>query len=746
MKTGEDGADKVDRSRRRFMKIAVLGGAGLGLGLYLGLGGERSHPTEEGWSGGSGLWTPNAWLSIDHEGRVTVRVNHSEMGQGVTTGLPTIVADELGADWTRVGFEIAPVEEYYKNPAMNVQMTGGSTSTPTSWDPLRRAGAVAREMLISAAAQRWKVTPDKCRAEGGAVIHPDGRTRLDFGELVAAASRLRPPHEIRLREPGEYRLIGTDVPRLDVADKISGKAVFGIDVQLPGLLTATVIHPPVMGDDLESFDDSNTMKIPGVRRVLPLGRGLAVAADTFWQARRGADHLAIRWRDGGLRNLNTPGLWRRWQGLADSGEAKELYSLGDVPAALSGAGQRVEAVYRVPFQAHATPEPMTCTAHVERDLCRVWAPTQNQDGVQEVAARLTGLAYTDVQVITTYMGGGFGRRGSVDYAAQAVELSRALARPVKVIWTREEDIRNDDFRPGSLNRLTAVLDGDGRPSAWSHRIVGPDQMSHLVPDLLPTGLPYWLPRGVRNLTRWASERFMTSIMAGEGVKTGAAPLHYAVPNVEVDYIHDNPGIRAGFWRSVGSSANAFVVERFMDELALAAGRDPVDYRLALLDPRPRAVLELAVRRSGYRDPRPPGVHLGAAIHEFHGAWVAMVARVRLDDEGRPVVERVTCGVDCGRVINPRNVRAQVVGGVVFGLTATIKGAITFRDGRVEQSNIHDFPLLAFDEMPEVDVHLIDSRAAPNGVGEIGVPPIAPAVANAVSIATGRPVRELPVKI
>lgn len=734
-------------TRRRFIKMTVLGGGGLALGLYLGFCGERASSLEESW-GGTGGWFPNAWLRVNADGTVVVRINHTEMGQGVTTGLSTIVAEELDLEWSQVRFEIAPVEPVYKNPLFGVQATGGSTSVKGSWDILHHAGAVARVMLVQAAAEQWGVSVTECRTESGSVIHNSTRRTVGYGELTEAAAQLTPPEEVALKDPTEFRLIGSDVPRLDLREKIAGTAVFGTDVQLPGMLTATVIHPPVLGDGVRGFSADQAMTMPGVRRVLEVDTGVAVVADTFWQAKKAAESVEIAWDERGDRNLSTNAIRERWSELAEQDKAKELQSEGDVAIALGQAAQVIEATYIIPFQAHASAEPIACTAFVERDRCRVWAPTQNQDGAQEVAARLTGKSYQDIDVVTTYVGGGFGRRVNVDYVVEAVQLSAAMEAPVKVLWSRDEDIRHDFYRPASYHVLRAGIDDNGKPVAWSHRMVGPDPSIAVIPAMVPSVLPIWMPRRARNVTSWLAGKAAPKLMYGEGVAGGAAPLPYAIDNIKVDYIADDPGVPVGFWRSVANSANAFVVECFVDEMASAAGRDPAELRQALLvnAPHHSEVLNLATSAAGWGDAQVEGIHCGLAVHEFDETFVAMVADVTVGDDGRVAVKRVVCGVDCGTVITPRIVRTQVASGIAFGLSATLKGEITLDGGRVRESNFHDFPILTMAEMPEVEVHLVDSDRHPSGIGETGVPPIAPAVANAVFAATGQRLRKLPLRL
>lgn len=736
----------VNKSRRRFLIAATGGAAALIVGVYLGTGGEKIRSAREVWGDSPKGWVPNAWLKIDVQGVVTVRVKHSEMGQGCTTGLPAMVAEELEVPWSQVRFEIAPVEEIYKNPAMGIQMTGGSTATPTSWDPLRMAGAAARQLLVAAAAKQWGVPAKECKASEGRVVHESSKRSLPYGELLATASRLEPPKEMALKNPKDYKLIGKDLPRLDGPAKVEGKAVFGLDVKLPGLLNAAIIQPPVFGDRLQSFDSAKAAKMPGVKRVLPVGHGLAVVADTYWHASQAIQAVEIKWQGAGDQALDSDALWGRWQKLIEQDDAKEMAATGDAAKALQGASKIISADYQVPFQAHATPEPMNCTAWVKPDSCQVWAPTQNQDGAQELAARLTGLGYHQIQVHTPYLGGGYGRRGAVDYVPQAVELSMAMNAPVKVVWSREEDMQHDYYRPASLQRLKAGLDDKGRLVAWSHRIVGPDALSFLMPLLFPTIMPYWLPRGVRNAGHWAGKNVIAKLAAGDGAQAGAAPVPYAVENALVEYVHDDPGVPTGFWRGVAHTGNAFAMECFVDEIARATGRDPLQLRMELFkgNPRMQKVIQTAASQAGWSQKPPAGRFRGLAAHEFHGAMAAMVAEISLDQKRGFKVERITAAVDCGRVINPYIVRDQMIGGAAFGLTATYKSGITLKDGRVQQSNFDDFPILRMSEMPPMQVHIVDSDLPPMGIGEVGVPPIAPAVANAVFAATGKPVRSLPI--
>ena len=731
-------------SRRRFLKIGAFSGAALTLGIYLGTGGEQRKSTTEVWPDRADCFRPNAWLNIGSDETVTVRVHHTEMGQGIATALAMIVAEELDADWADVRVEIAPAEAVYKNPRFNSQMTAASTSVRTSWDPLRRAGAAARQMLMAAAARTWKVPFEECRTERGAVVHVESGRRFRYGELVEAAASIPEPEQVILKKMDQYRFIGQPLLRLDAPEKINGSAVFGIDVQLPDMLNATVVHAPVFGAWVSGFDATVAGRMPGVRKVFAISSGVAVVADTFWQARTAAETVRVQWEHSDRQSVSSEALRERWIGLCGT-KGKSVHRQGDPERAFGSAARTIQAVYELPFQAHATPEPMNCTAHVKKDCCEIWAPTQNQDGAQEVAARITGLGYDRIVVHTPFVGGGFGRRVTVDYVAEAVEISQAMRAPVKVTWTREEDMRNDCYRPAVLGLLEAALNPEGRPTAWRHRIVGPDHMAHRLPDLIPTGLPYGVPRALRNAAGALAGVVLPRIVPGKKAIEGAAPLSYAVDNVAVEYVHDDPGVPLGFWRSVAFSQNVFFVESFMDEISAASARDPLELRLSLLNeaPRLKAVLMLAAEKANWGQNPPPGCHRGLAAYDFHGTQLAAVAEISVGKDDRIRVQRVVCAVDCGVVINPKTVAAQITGGIAFGLTAVLKSRITVTRGRVDQGNFDDFPLLRMHEMPEVEVHIVPSADPPTGIGESSVPIIAPAVVNAFFAATGRRIRKLP---
>ncbi len=700
----------VNLSRREFLKAGAAVSGGLLLGFRI--------PLDSALSEAAGPFAPNAFLRIDPSGAVTALVPQSEMGQGVLTSLPMLLAEELEADWKTLKFEQAGADKAYTNPVIGTQLTGGSSSVRGFWEPLGRAGAAARMMMVAAAARAWGVDAASCRAENGAVIYGAGAKKLTYGELADRAALQPVPKDIRLKNPGDYKLLGKGLHRLDTPLKVTGRAVFGIDVKRPGLLVAAVERCPVFGGKAASFDEAAARRVPGVRHVVPIPSGVAVVADTYWAAKKGRDALGIRWDEGQLATLTSDGITRLFE-EASKQEGRVARNDGDAAKVLGASSRKIEAVYRVPYLAHATMEPMNCTAHVQRDRCDIWAPTQAQGWAQQTAAGLTGLPPESVFINTTYLGGGFGRRAEQDFLIEAVQISKAVGAPVKVIWTREDDIRHDHYRPAMVHRFGAALGADGMPAAWLHRIVGPSIFA--VHGMLKK-----------------DEIDRTSV-------EGAANLPYEIPNLRVEYIQKDPGIPVGFWRSVGSSHTAYATECFLDEVAAAAGKDPYELRRALLRNHPRhlGVLEMAAAKAGWGKPLPKGRTRGIAVAESFKSFVAQVAEVSVEDDGTVRVHRVVCATDCGLYANPDTVEAQMQGGIVFGLTAALMGAITIDRGRVREGNFNDYPMLRMLQMPVVDVHIVRNREAPGGVGEPGVPPIAPAVANAVFAARGKRIRVLP---
>jgi isoquinoline 1-oxidoreductase beta subunit len=700
-------------TRRGFLRVTATSGAGLALAFYLpGLARPGAAPA----IARPAPFALNAWIRIDAEGVTTLVVGQAEMGQGVHTSLAMILAEELDADWQQVHVEMAPADPAYGNPALGgKQITVGSSSVRGFWLPLRQAGATARAMLVSAAAAGWQADRASLRTEPGAVIHPDGR-RLTYGALVARAATLPVPSDVPLKDPADFRLIGRSLPRVDLVAKVDGSARFGIDVRVPGMLTAVIAHCPVFGGRVKRHDATAALRVSGVRRVVPISSGIAVIADGYWAAKRGCDALVVEWDEGALAALDGENIRRRF--AARAGEpGLNARADGEAAAALASAAHRLDAVYELPYVHHAPIEPMNATAHVTGDRCVVWVPTQGPGIAQEAAARVSGLPPSAVEIQSTLIGGAFGNRVGPGLVVEAVEASKAVGAPVQVIWPREDDVRHGIYRPASYHRLAAGLDSAGRVVAWTHTVVAPSV-------------------------------FARSLSEGQvdGSAVEAASNHpYSVPNVRVDWVRDEPGVPIGTLRSVGKSSNVFVVESFVDELAAAAGQDPYQYRLALLADQPelRTVLEFAAKKAGWERRLPSGEGRGIALYELGGSRVAQVAEVRVDSGGSVRVSRVVCALDCGTVVHPDIVRAQMEGGIALGLSMALGEAITVRGGRVVQSNFHDYHILRIDAMPAVEVHIVPSLADPKGVGEAGVPGIAPAVTNAIFAATGRRVRSLP---
>jgi len=717
-------------NRREFLKVSAAAGGGLLIGLYLpgcdrrgaesdvgATGTDSSHPAAKV---NEASFEPNAWIRIGSDDSVTIVVGSSEMGQGVMTSIPMLVAEELDADWDLVRAEFAPAAKAFTNPIIGQQLTGGSTAIRGFWDICRKAGATGRDMLVAAAAKQWGVEPDTCRTERNTVIHPKSGRKLRYGALADAAAQQPVPQNVFLKEPDEFRIIGKPEPRLDTPLKVNGEAIFGQDVTRPGMLHAAVARCPVFGGKLKSHDDSAAKKVKGVRHVVAIDGGVAVVADTFWAAKKGRDALKIDWDFGPNAKLDDKAIFDQFKQAVDSGA--DAHKAGDAESALGKAAKKLEAVFEVPYLAHGCMEPMNCTADVRADGCHVWAPTQAQTKTQQTAKKITGLPVEKIKVHTTFLGGGFGRRSEVDFVADAVQLSKAVGKPVKVIWTREDTTQHDFYRPATYNRLAAGLDENGNLVAWQHKIAGPSIMSRVFPNAVKNGID------------------STSV-------EGAANLPYAVPNLHVTYAMVNPGVPVGFWRSVGSSQNAFITECFFDEVAHAAGKDPYELRRSMLKDKPHhlKVLELAASKAGWGKSLPSGHYHGIAVAEAFKSYCAQVAEVSIE-RGKVRVHRVVCAIDCGTAVNPNTIEAQMESAIVYGLTAALKGEINIKDGRVQQSNFNDYQLLRIDEMPEVEVHIVKSSDHPTGIGEPGTPPIAPAVANAVFAATGKPIRKLPIKI
>jgi isoquinoline 1-oxidoreductase subunit beta len=695
--------------RRDFCRGTAALGGGLVLALTLPAFAARPRP------GASAQSQLNAWLKIGADDSITVLVDRSEMGQGVYTALPTLLAEELEVDLPSIRIVAAPVGDAYVNAANGGQVTGTSNSVTDAWDKLRTAGAQARMMLTAAAAERWRIDPAQCRATAGRITGPSGKV-LRYGELAEAAATLPMPKNVALKPKSEYRLIGRPLPRLDTPGKVDGSAEFGLDVRLPGMLYAVIALCPTLGGKAVSVDSAAAESMPGVRRVMSAASGVIVVADHFWQARKAREALKIVWDAGPNGALDNAAISSLLAKAAAAGAGLSAKKSGNAAAALKSAAKTLSAVYELPMLAHATMEPMNCTADVKDGRCDLYVGTQVQQSAQMAAAAAAGLKPGDVNVYTTLLGGGFGRRLEVDFVPAAVEASKALGAPVKLVWTREDDMTHDLFRPPIREEISAGLDAAGRLTTWRLHITSPSITARFDPtnkDPFDSVIEY-----VQNYP-------------------------YAVPNFELTYTRQEVGIDVGYWRSVSHAPNCFAVESSIDELAAAASKSPLGFRLELLSGKPRHtnVVKLAAERAGWGRAA-PGRYLGLAFMEGYTSVVAQVAEISVD-AGRIKVHRITCAVDCGQVVNPRIVESQIESGIVFALTAALWGTVTVHAGQVRETNFHTCRMLRLNELPALDVLLVPGDAVPGGIGELAVGPVAPAICNALFAATGRRIRSLP---
>jgi isoquinoline 1-oxidoreductase beta subunit len=713
-------------SRREFVTVLAAAGGGLLVGYRVGEG-RRVASTATIASASAATppgFAPNAFIRIGPDGGITLIMPQVEMGQGTYTSMPMLLAEELEVAPDQVRLEHAPPDDkLYANPFFGEQMTGASSSVRAFYEPLRRAGATARAMLMAAAAASWNVDPASCRAQKGVVTHtPTGRS-LTYGVLAAKAAALPVPDKVTLKEPKDFTLIGTPAKRLDTPSKVNGTAQYGIDVRLPGMLVATVAASPVRGGKVAGIDAQKAKAVPGVRQIVRLDDAVAVVADHMWAAKQGLAALAIRWEDGPNAKLSTTDIV---QGLTKASETAGVTARkdGDPVSALAGAAKKVEAVYESPFLAHVTMEPMNCTVHVRKDGCEVWTGSQVLSRARATAAEVTGLPLERVVVHNHLLGGGFGRRLEVDYVTQAVRIAKQVDAPVKVVWTREEDVQHDVYRPYYYDRIAGGLDSRGTPVAWTHRIVGPAIVARYLPHFFKDGIDV-------------------------DAVDGAVQLLYDIPAIQVEHVrHEEPVLNTGFWRGVGVTHNNFVIESFTDELAAASKQDPVAFRRALLgkSPRAMAVLDLAAKKGGWGKPLPRGHGRGVALlYSGWGTYLAQVAEVEVSSSGDVRVHRIVCAVDCGRIVNPDIVRAQIESGVVYGISGALWGEVTLKEGRVEQSNFHNYRVLRMNETPPIEVHLVRNGETPGGIGEPGTAVTAPALSNAIFVATGKRLRKLPLQ-
>ena len=707
--------------RREFIRTGAAIGGGLLVSLYVPLPDGQS----DALAAEEKDFALNAFVRIGTDESVTVISAHSEMGQGIYTSLPMLLNEELQADWSKVLVEAAPVDKVYNHPVFGIQMTGGSTTSPAEWERYRRMGALARTMLVEAAARQWNVEASSCHVDNGAVIHGATRRRATYGSLANAAAQLTPPADVPLKSAKAFTLIGKPTRRLDTPSKTNGTAQFGLDVSVPGMLTAVVARPPVFGGKVAKFDASETLKVPGVKAVEQVPSGVAVIAARFWPAKIGRDKLVIDWDLGPNAGLSTDQMLRDFAEVAKQ-PGTIAKKTGDPATALKTAAKTITAEYDVPYLAHAMMEPLNCVVDLRSDSCEIWTGTQFETIDRANAAQVAGLAPEKVQIHTTLLGGGFGRRANPasDFVVEAVHVAKAAKAPVKVVWTREDDLKGGWYRPMWHDRFVAGLDANGNPVAWTHTIVGQSIMQGTLFESF----------GIKDGVDAASVE-------------GAADILYGIPNVRVDLHTPKIGVPVQWWRSVGHSHTGFSVEAFLDEVAHAGGKDPYELRRALLAKQPRmlAVLELAAQKAHWGSKLPAGVGRGIATHFSFDSYVAQVVEASVEKNGTVRVHRVVCAVDCGMAINPDTVKAQMEGGIIFGLTAALKSEITLKDGRVEQGNFHDYQMLRIFESPEIEVHIVPSSESPTGVGEPGVPPVAPALANAIFAATGKRIRRLPIR-
>jgi len=701
-------------NRRSFLQVSAAAGGGLLVGACL-----------PSWTGtdlvnAAGSFEPNVWIKVNADDTVRIMLTMLEMGQGVMTSMPMLVAEELDFDWSRIKTEWAGADPKYGNPNFGgQQLTAGSNSVRGMWKVLRESGATARVMLVQAAAQTWGVPENSCTTDKGEVIHQASGRRLKYGALVDKAAALPVPSGVTLKDPKNFKVLGNSLARLDVPEKVNGSAVFGIDVKLPGLLTAKVVRCPVFGGKVAGFNADKAKAVPGVKNVVQITNGVAVVADNYWSASRGAQALEVTWDEGRLAKLTSADILAKYRELAQQ-PGKVARNDGNADSTIASS-KSFERTFEAPFLAHATMEPMNCTADVRADGCDVYVPTQGQTPSHQAAVAASGLPADKVKVHVTYMGGGFGRRGEADFVMDAVETSKAIGKPVKVIWSREDDMQHDYYRPVSYARMWGAVDGSGKPTVFKQHIVQQSLMKRIG------GLP---PNGVDFIS-----------------VDGSANLPYDIPNIRVEYTEHDPGIPFGFWRSVGASFQGFVVEAFIDEMAAAAGKDPFQFRRDLLgkSPRHKAVLELAAEKAEWGKPLAAGRARGIAVMDAFGSYLAQVTEVSVDARGAVRVHRIVCTVDTGWVINPDTIKAQMEGGIVYGLTAALRGEITIKNGRVEQRHFGDYQMLRHNEMPVIEVYIVPSTEMPGGIGEPSTALAAGSLVNAVAAATGRRIYSLPIK-
>jgi len=708
-------------SRRELLRSSLISGAGLVIAFHVPRKARAAGPPPKAPP------DPNAFVRVAPEGTVTVLLAHSEMGQGIWTGLAMMIAEELDCDWSKIRVEHAPAAPVYAHPAFGMQMTGGSSTTWSEFERYRTVGAMARDMLVRAAAAKWRIDPKKLSTANGFVT--DGKRKLSYGDLALAAQALQPSKTVTLKDKKDWKILGKPTRRLDSPEKINGKAQFGIDVQFEGLRTALIARAPVFGGTVKSFDATKAKAVGGVEKVVQVPSGIAVVATNYWSAKQGRDALQIEWDEGPGASVDTEKMLASYRAQARQAGGAVAAKKGDADAALASAKKRLEAEYDVPYLAHAPMEPLNCTVRLEGNRCEIWTGTQFQTLEQAVAAKIAGVPPEHVSIQTPFLGGGFGRRANprADFVSEAVHVAKAAGVPVKVVWTREDDIQGGFYRPLFLHRIEVGVDGDGLPVAWKHSIVGQSILA---------GTPFEKMMVKDGIDESSIEGVKDSPYL-EQIEARRITLHS--PKSEVPVL---------WWRSVGNTHTAFAMESMIDELAWSAGSDPVEFRTGLLKHSPRHLraLQLAAEKAGWRQSPPKGRARGVAVHESFGSIVAQVAEVSVDPDKSIQVHRVTCAVDCGTAVNPLGIEAQVQGSIAYGLSAVLHSELTLKDGRVEQSNFHDYRVLRMPDMPQIEVHVIESDAKMGGIGEPATAPISAAVANAVYALTRQRLRSLPLRL
>lgn len=726
------------QNRRDFLKTLGIVGSGLIVEISLSGCSTRLPNARED------AFQPNAFLQITPDSEIIFYLCSVEMGQGTMTGMTTLIAEELNTAPHLIQVKTAPVHKDFINPFYGVQVTGGSTSVRAWYSVLRTAAAQAREMLLAAAALRFQVTADSLEARDGYILYRD--TRIPFGQFASSASNLSLP-DVTLKKDKDFRFIGKHNARLDAQMKIRGTGIYGIDAQLPNLKIAALKRCPVIGGTVKNWQSNGAEQMSRVAQVVAIPTGIAVLADSFWHAQKALEKVTVEWELPPLAQRSTPEIKAEFARLAAEKSGSSAFSKGDSEDAIEASTIRAAATYTAPYLAHATMEPMNCTVQLTAERCDIWAPTQATDVSAAMAEEVTGLRRSDIHIHTTLIGGGFGRRLNVDYVKEATQIAMASGLPVKLIFSREDDIQHDFYRPAVHTEMRAGLNADKRITGWHHKNVCPTILAYTAQEMAPAVLPAWLPDGMVRATANMGASLYGSLLSDPPSSEGAVEYGYAVDNIDVRVVNTDPGLRTGFWRSVGHSFNAFMIESFMDELAHKAEQDPLTFRLNHLQNNPRmaSVLRLAAKKGGWGKPSAPGRAQGIAVHPSFGSYVAQLLEISVS--GKAVtVHRVVVVVDCGKLVNPDIVTMQMESGVIFGLTAALQGEITLQDGVVQQKNFHEYPLMRMSEAPTIEVHLVQNQEDPGGVGEPGVPPVAPALANAIFAATGQRLRDLPLRL